>query len=1212
MPYLNVIFTLLLMVNLFTPIADAVTIQSNDDWITVDEAIALDNDGSTQKVRGYIVGYVTGPGNVSRDNFEEDYNFALASNPGETDIDRMVFIQLQGVARAEFGLKSNPENLDKEIFATGSLEKYFSHNGVKGVTEVEFVPEDNNDWISVEEALQIGSDNSTQTIRGYIVGEPTGKNTVLRDNFRNDHAVALADNPGELDVEKMIYVQLVNKNNFREDFGLKTNPENLDKEVFVTGSLQLYHQRDGVKDLVDMWFADDAGGTQPDPEPLEIIPIADAHAQGTGEVKVKGVVTAKLKNTIHIQDETGGIAVRPTTLDVQLGDEIVLQGNLQDFRTLLQVDGAVLLEKTGSPGVPEAIVLSAEELTKANQSKLARVQKVTIVDVNDGGTWANYGAVDENGVEFLVRDENNDLNLTVGTSYDAITGIVSHFDGDAQIIPRNNVDIIVDESVVQSVYARPDAGVVPSGTEVTLATNTPGARILYTLDDTDPSTNGIEYTEPIVLEESSTIRAIGVKDGLTPSGVSLFEYVVYDADAGIQIHDIQGEGHLSPMIGHLVSGVEGVVTYKYDIRGSHYFHIQSLEENYDGNPNTSEAIVVYTGRAEDVEVGDLVSITGTVDEYHIDGYDDRVNTDLSVTQINARNDRGGKIEILREDIELPAPIVITSSDIPADIISDLGFDEFDPKNYAIDFWESMEAMRVEIAPSKAVAPQEHGDLVVVTEEYETDTIHGGILLKESGPNAQSIQFKLHPNNNARDLAVKTGDKITESIVGVVNYGFSNYKVYADLADIKAALVEVETTTPRSTKIEKDLNKLSIAAYNVENFSANTSDRETPVQKAKDIARAFVEDMESPDIIGVVEVQDNNGQLEGPEDADASESYERLIRVIQEAGGPTYEYANIDPEYNADGGAPHGNIRVGFLYNPDRVSMIDAEHGRATDAVGYENGKLTLNPGRIDPNHSALERTRKPLAAQFEFKGETVVVVANHFNSKLGDYPYFGQVQPPILGSVEQRKEIAALVNNFVKDIMKDNPEENVVVLGDMNDFEFSEALDVLKGDELTNMVELVPEEERYTYVYQGNSQVLDHILVSNHLADQTEIDILHVNADFTDMHGRASDHDPLLAQIDLTKEEEPEVPGEPEEPGDPELPEEPETPTPEVPEEPETPGDGDSKGEDADEDGDKGGAIADEKDLPKTATNMYNLLFVGFILLIFGGIIFHAHRRHAV
>ncbi len=65
---------------------------------------------------------------------------------------------------------------------------------------------------------------------------------------------------------------------------------------------------------------------------------------------------------------------------------------------------------------------------------------------------------------------------------------------------------------------------------------------------------------------------------------------------------------------------------------------------------------------------------------------------------------------------------------------------------------------------------------------------------------------------------------------------------------------------------------------------------------------------------------------------------------------------------------------------------------ATQAVGFENGKLTLNPGGIDPANAAFDDSRKPLAAQFGFNGENVIVVANHFNSKGGDLPLFGKVQ----------------------------------------------------------------------------------------------------------------------------------------------------------------------------------------------------------------------------
>ncbi|MBO1912505.1 hypothetical protein J4G37_47865, partial [Microvirga sp. 3-52] len=156
----------------------------------------------------------------------------------------------------------------------------------------------------------------------------------------------------------------------------------------------------------------------------------------------------------------------------------------------------------------------------------------------------------------------------------------------------------------------------------------------------------------------------------------------------------------------------------------------------------------------------------------------------------------------------------------------------------------------------------------------------------------------------------------------------------------------------------------------------------------------------------------------------------------DAGGVRYEYANIDPVNNADGGAPNANIRVGILYNPDRVSLTEGiPAGDATTAVGYENGRLTHNPGRIDPNNAAFNNSRKPLAAQFDFQGENVIVIANHWNSKSGDTPLFGSTQPPIYGSEVQRKQIATVVSDFIAEIKTENPNENIVSVGDFNDFQ---------------------------------------------------------------------------------------------------------------------------------------------------------------------------------
>lgn len=836
--------------------------------------------------------------------------------------------------------------------------------------------------------------------------------------------------------------------------------------------------------------------------------IAEARTTALGQtVTIKGIVAANLKNTVSVQDGTGGIAIRPSSLPATVGDEVTLTGKLAEFRGLLQLDATTIVSKTENVGAPTPKVVTGAEVNENSESLLVQAKQITLTALTAG----NYTATDGT-TNFIVRDENSSLGLVVGKTYESITGIVQQFDADYQIIPRSVQDIVEDSTILQPVTANPNSGTFVGFTFVTLSTTSSNAVIYYTLDGTEPTKESTKYSTPIEIKADTTLKTVAI----TPEGTSevkTFEYKITDS---LQIHDIQGAGHFTSFDNKTVEGIQGVVTYSFLLNGATYYHIQTPDALADTNPNTSEAILLYSGTNKwPIQVGDLVSVTGKVSEFAYDGYDDRQITDLKTTQINVRNDQGGKVEVIKSGVALPTPILIDKTKMSLAKIDSDNLTVFNPTVDAIDFWESIEGMLVQVGNVKAVAPQEHGDLITVLENAPTNSLHGGVLYEKDNQNPNRVQFRLEPNGPGRDFEVATGDKFNGPITGVLGYSFQNYKIYVSLNEMKAAHSK-GTSTPEKTTIVKAEDKLTIASYNLENFSNNKTS--TTDDKARKLARAIATDMQSPDIVGVTEVQDNNGESTG--DSKADQSYARLIAAIKTAGGADYKYVNIDPVNNQDGGAPNANIRVGFLYNPERVKLTEGiSAGNATTAVGYKDGKLTLNPGRIDPSNSAFNSSRKPLAAQFDFKGESVIVIANHWNSKNGDTPLFGSIQPPKYDSEVQRKKIAKIVSDFVIEINTKNPEANVVSLGDFNDYQFADALLIHEGEHMTNMINKVEQSDRYTYLYQGNSQVLDHILVTKNLENKTKIDILHINADFTDMAGRASDHDPVMVQIDLLAED---------------------------------------------------------------------------------------------
>ncbi|MDT0344771.1 endonuclease/exonuclease/phosphatase family protein [Streptomyces litchfieldiae] len=584
----------------------------------------------------------------------------------------------------------------------------------------------------------------------------------------------------------------------------------------------------------------------------------------------------------------------------------------------------------------------------------------------------------------------------------------------------------------------------------------------------------------------------------TPSSAA--EPGTFDAP---RIHDIQGGTRISPYAGRQVTDVPGIVT---GVRpyGSRGFWIQ--DPAADGSAATSEGIFVFTSSTPRVAVGDEVLVSGQVGEYYYGGQD---VGGQSVTQISRPT-----VTVLSSGNELPAPVVLDADALPRRYApegdpADGGIEgrELRPDRYALDLYESLEGMNVEIDEAPVVGPStQYYELWVTLDPRRNRTASGGTRYASyDAQNAGRLKIEsLVPVAQQPFPVANVGDTLSGTTAGPLDYDeFGGYTLVArELGEVAPGGLEPEVTRAQRN------DELAVATYNVENLHPGNAQA-----KFDRLAEAVVTNLASPDILALEEIQDNSGPTDDGTVA-ADETLRRFTDAIVAAGGPRYEWRGIDPQDGADGGQPGGNIRNVFLFNPERVSFNDRGAGDATTAteVAGERGgtHLTHSPGRIDPADAAWLDSRKPLVGEFTFRGETVFVVANHFTSKGGDQPLYGRYQPPVRSSEEQRVAQARAVNAFVRDLRDARADAQVVVLGDINDFEFSATTRALTArGALESAVNSLPRDERYTYVFQGNSQVLDQTLVSPGIR-RYDYDIVHINAEFAD---QASDHDPQVLRF---------------------------------------------------------------------------------------------------
>lgn len=584
---------------------------------------------------------------------------------------------------------------------------------------------------------------------------------------------------------------------------------------------------------------------------------------------------------------------------------------------------------------------------------------------------------------------------------------------------------------------------------------------------------------------------------------------------------IQGAGHVSPLLGRRVAAT-GVVTAVTEDG----LYLQ--DPGGDGRVATSDAVFVLVDPGS-ASVADRVRVTGEVVEHPPGGPG---TGNLTVTRLEA-----DALEVLAGGVALPEPVrlgtggrippgreVIGEDELPVDLADpdQARANEFDPASEGIDFYESLEGMRVTVAAPVAVSPTETFDEGASAEVFtlvdrgahavpaDARTARGGLLLQphpdnRGDQNPERVQLQFEPGSYPGEMpTLAVGDR-TGDATGVMGYGFGNYEV------LVTSEVEVEAggLEPGTTSLASGDGAVTLASYNVLNLNPLPENDERRARLAGHVVSA----LGSPDVLALQEIQDENGTRGGAGDTvtDAAATLGALARAIVEAGGPRYEHADVAPAPGSSGGVPGGNIRNAFLYRPDRAELVDLRSlGAAALAAA----------GAPDPG--AFDGSRNPLAATFDVSGRRLTVVNHHGTSRFGSTPIFGAIQPFVQAGEEEREAQALALHAWVASRLADDPDARIAVVGDFNTFEFTDDLVRLlpagggtgAGSVLSNLTLEVPPDERYSYVFEGNSQTLDHVFVTDALLPGAEADIPHLNAEFP-AGRRASDHEPVVVRLML-------------------------------------------------------------------------------------------------
>lgn len=600
----------------------------------------------------------------------------------------------------------------------------------------------------------------------------------------------------------------------------------------------------------------------------------------------------------------------------------------------------------------------------------------------------------------------------------------------------------------------------------------------------------------------------------------LFSLFAVAQQLNTPINVIQGDGGMSPRVGSKIS-TRGIVT-AITKKG---FYIQTPDAEIDKLSKTSEGIYVFTDRDEiKAKVGDLVEVSATVTEYkpRAEKYT------LPLTELTRP-----MVKIVSSGNALPAPITLTAIDL-------------DPKG-AIDQMERYEGMRVKIN-SLTVTAGTGGRVDDKKGIAFTDGIFFGVLsgtprpLKEPGidvldvlgdklpkniwafdMNPENIRFDSDAQINRKQIHVAAGEVI-KNIVGVVDFGYRKYTILVD-SDNKPNIENKKSAVPIPAAKDREV---TVGSFNLENFfddetnSDNVKEEQiTPKEvfagRLNKASLAIRNVLSMPDVLGIVECENIKvlKKLADKINADA---------IAAKQPNPNYV------PYLEEGNDIRG-IDVGYLVKSDKVKVVEVQ----------QLGKDVIPEMRGNPNEMLFDRPSLLLRAEVTDaktkKSLPFTVIVNHFKS-------YGGINDDQDGKRIQNKkrQQAEWMANFVAERAKANPNEKIILCGDFNAFQFpdgyNDQLGILtgKGDPnvlvpqkadyktgLGNLIYSLPANQRYSFIFGGNAQAIDHILINaNTLKNVVDFQYARVDADFPlvyynfyDRPERLSDHDAPIVYLSM-------------------------------------------------------------------------------------------------